>query len=87
MAKTKRFPEFPTDWHQEAYLEALARELEGYRRRQQELRAIGVREEEGALKDAVSGEEATLAELRRLGHGPKAAATRPAKPAESRKKG
>jgi hypothetical protein len=62
------------------YLEALERELEGYRRRQVELRSLGVREEEGALRDAVSGEEAVKSELQRLGHGQQAAAKRPRAP-------
>lgn len=84
MAK-KRLPEFPTDWHQDAYEEGLGRELAGYRRRIAELRAIGVRDEEGSLRDALSGEQAVLAELRRLGHGQKAAAKRPRKVAEKRR--
>ena len=29
----KRFPEFPTDWHQERYVEDLERELAGARAR------------------------------------------------------
>jgi hypothetical protein len=85
MSDTKRLPEFPTDWHQQAYLEGLERELVGARRRQQELRALGMREEDPALKEAVDGEETIQAELKRVGgRGQKSASKRPAEPTAER---
>lgn len=77
MAK-ERSSEFPTDWHQETYLAGLEREVQGYRTRQEELRSAGLSETDPAFVDAVEGEKAALAELKRLGHGQGSASKRPA---------
>lgn len=65
-AEEPHLPEFASAWHQEAFVEALKRELAGYQRRQDELKALRVREDEPAYRDALAGEAAVKAELRRL---------------------
>ncbi len=62
MAKSKLLPEFPSDWHQEAFVRDLERELLGRQRRKQELIDMG-----GDLAEVDSEIEAVYKELKRLG--------------------
>lgn len=84
MAK-ERSPEFPTDWHQQAYLEALEREALGYQRRIDELE--GLPGSEKAREDAESGLAAAQAELKRLGRGQAPAEKRPRESAKKETRG
>lgn len=69
MAKTKAYvPPHYVD--QAAYVADLERELAGYRNRIAELEALHVREDEGAMIDAVSGEQAVLDLLKDLQPAP-----------------
>lgn len=58
---TKRFPEFPSDWHQEAYIAGLKRELEGARVRGDDAYAKNVLDE---LKRLGEGEHASAPKKR-----------------------
>lgn len=84
MAKKSKVEMLAEQGYPADYEEALARELEGYRNRQAELRALHVREDDSAMLDAVSGEAAVLDELRRLGGGQEKAAKRPRAAADKR---
>jgi hypothetical protein len=65
MAKTKAY--IPPHYADEAaYVADLERELAGYRNRVAELKAMHVRDEEGAMIDAVSGEAAVEGVLKSL---------------------
>lgn len=83
MAKTQRLPEFPTDWHQEAYVNDLEREVAGRKNRLAELKALNAHQD---LLDQTQVEiDAAKAELLRvLGKGQKAAVKRPRRAAEKR---
>lgn len=78
----KLLPEFPTEWHQDAYLAGLEREVEGYKRRMAELEALGLGKGDVAWDQAASGVEAAKAELARV----KGAEKKPAEKKASAKK-
>jgi hypothetical protein len=67
--------EFPTDWHRDRYLEDLEREVLGAQRRVEELKVLTADPE--LLAQAEQQVANARAELKRLGHGQKAAAKRP----------
>ena len=81
MAKDKYPPEFPSMWHYEAHLDALARELAGREARIVQLKDMKAHPEELAAAEAELA--AVRAELVRYG---KKKASRPRKAAESRGK-
>lgn len=88
MAQKKRPAEFPTDWHWEAHLEALKRELAGCEARISELKAMpenaAGRDESLAL---IEGErDATLAQMKHYGIGQENAAKRPKAAAKKEKR-
>jgi hypothetical protein len=71
----KHLPEFPTEWHQERYVEDLDRELAGAQRRVSDLQALALPDDDPAMVDALAGVEAVKAEQRRLKPKPKAKAS------------
>lgn len=75
MAKKDRLPEFPTDWHQEAHIEATERELAGAERRVQELKDMDARQH--IIDEAEQAVENARNELKRLGQSQKSASKRP----------
>ena len=81
----KLLPEFPTEWHQEAFLEGCVREVAGCRRRIAELEEV-LEPDDPALGQAKLGLKNALAEVARVGGEGKKQAGRPRKAAASQKK-
>ena len=79
MGKTAYYP--PNFETADAYAAALERELAGYQVRENELRQMGLTDDEGPMIDALSGQQAVRAELARIGKGdpPKRKPGRPRK--------
>jgi hypothetical protein len=63
---SKLLPEFPTEWHQQAYVAGLTSEIAGYKNRMGELETLGLGKGDPAWNDAHAGHEAATAELVRV---------------------
>ena len=63
-------PEFPSDWHYEAHLEALSRELSGRQNRLAELEALNLPDDDPVMMETKGEIAAVKSEIQRYsGHG------------------
>ena len=77
MGRPRKTPaEFPSDWHYEAHLEALAREAQGYKDRIAYLKTTDGDDKDAALEQLEGSLEAVQAQLKHY-TGPKSASKRP----------
>jgi hypothetical protein len=79
---SERLPEFPSDWHQEAHIEATRREIDGCKRRLLELKDMNAHGD--VIADAEQALENARRELKRFSPSQKTASKRPAKSSEER---